>query len=52
LLWFQGKAQGEALAMIESRYPNEPLIQELIDFVMASKRGIRKPHRIVPDILS
>jgi UDP-N-acetylglucosamine acyltransferase len=48
LLWFQGKAQTEALEIIMNQYPNEPLIQELVDFVTASKRGIRKPHRLIP----
>jgi UDP-N-acetylglucosamine acyltransferase len=43
LLWFQPLPQTEAILQIMTKYPDDPYVQELVDFVLTSKRGIRRP---------
>lgn len=43
LLWFSKLNLNQALARIQEEIPAEPLVDELIEFVKNSKRGIRRP---------
>lgn len=51
LLWFARLPQAEAIAQVSNKYPADPLVQELIDFVLTSKRGIRRLSRGIKESL-
>lgn len=44
LLWFSNLPKAAAIQQIQEQFPAEPFIEELIQFVQNSKRGIRKRH--------
>lgn len=41
-IYFSKKSRNEALALIDEKYPNDPIIQKFTRFVRESKRGITK----------
>jgi len=45
ILWFRGHTKAIALAQLEEQFPNQPLVEELVEFIKTSKRGIHKPNR-------
>lgn len=44
LLWFSKLPKVEALHAIQDAFPDDEYVQEIIQFIKSSKRGIRKPQ--------